>query len=62
MKLSVGAVKFVRLGKMVGRSVAATPNHWANVAAYGSREVVGTQRPWPVASSGPLATRVGKIP
>jgi len=34
MKLSVGAVKFVRLGKMVGRSVAATPNHWANVAAY----------------------------
>lgn len=40
-KLSLGALK-VQVGKMVRRSVAATPNHWAKVAAYWSSEVVGT--------------------
>ena len=30
----VGAVKFVRFGKIIGKSDACTPNHWASVAPY----------------------------
>jgi hypothetical protein len=42
---SVGVVKFARFGNTDGRSAAATPNHLASVAAYGSSEVVGTHLP-----------------
>ena len=54
--------KFTRFGKIDGKSAGATPNHWANVAAYWSTEVVGTQRPCPVPSSGPFTASVGKVP
>ena len=37
--------KRARLGKIVARCVAPTPNHVASVAPYWSTEVVGIQRP-----------------
>jgi hypothetical protein len=61
-KLRVGFVKFGRLGKMVGRSAAPTPNHLARVAPYWSTEVEGIQRPLVPTSSGPPSARVGKVP
>jgi len=59
---SVGVVKLARLGKTEGKSVEATPNHCASVAAYWSIDVVGTHRPSPVASSGPFTASVGNVP
>src|SRR5436305_3838381 len=50
-----------RFGSTTGRSLCATPNHRARVAAYSSTEVVGIQRPSP-ASLGPLRARVGSWP
>jgi hypothetical protein len=46
-------------GRIVGRSAAATPNHWARVAAYCELAVEGTQRPLEPESSGPARARVG---
>jgi hypothetical protein len=47
---------------MVGRSVAATPNHDARVAAYWSTEVDGIRRPLFPVSSGLPSARVGNAP
>src|SRR6266436_4964084 len=41
------------------KSVVGTPNQLASDPAYWSREVVGIQRPSPVASSGPARASVG---
>src|SRR6476646_11718565 len=61
-KFNTGIVKFARFGKIVGKSAVGTPNQLARVAAYWSSDVVGIQRPWLVASSGPPSAKVGKVP
>ena len=58
-KPRLGEEKLPRVGKMVLRLAAGTPNQEARVAAYCELAVVGSHRPVAPESFGPPSARVG---
>src|ERR1700739_3567718 len=59
---SFRGVNAARLGKTVASASSGTPNHDAKVAPYWSSEMLGSQTPRPLMSSGPFRARIGNLP